>query len=394
MIKKRSEVNLICVIACSLLLNAGAAFMWPLVTVYMHNYLHKSLTLAGTTLLVMSCFMMLGNYLGGKLFDKWSPYWATILSVSSSTLAIIILIFFHDWPVFGIMLLFVGFGDGACMTLFNSFAATIKSRSTRTIFNVLYIGTNIGVVIGTLLVGFLLKFGVTTVFAVTSVFYLALLIITITMFNVDIDKRASKETSGESAVVGIKTRGIVISICLVVLAVYLSYTLWESVISVHMTSLGISFEKYSLLWTLNGLMIVFLQPFVNRIGERVKLSTQTYVGTFIFGISFLGLIFARDYPAFVAVMVVTTIGEMIGFPGIPAWIDNLSSPAERGKYQGMYNLFMSFGRAIGPLIGGFIIDFASYKSLFGFAAGIIVVAIAVLMVVNAVKQRKLRRLEG
>ncbi|GAY73712.1 MDR family MFS transporter [Lentilactobacillus kosonis] len=389
MLKKRSEVNLISVIACSLLLNAGAAFMWPLVTIYMHNYLHKSLTLAGMSLLLMSCCMMLGNYLGERLFDKWSPYSATILSVSFSTIAIFILIFFHGWPIFTIMLLFVGFGDGACMTLFNAYAATIKSQSTRTIFNVLYIGTNLGVVIGTLLVGFLLKYGVATVFTVAFGFYIGLLILTITMFNVDIDKREDSGSISESGSTKVNTKAIIAAICLVVLTVYLSYTLWESVISVHMTELGISFEKYSLLWTLNGLMIVFLQPFVNRIGEKFKLSTQTYVGIFIFAIAFLGLIFAKNYTAFVIVMIVTTIGEMIGFPGVPAWIDSLSGPSERGKYQGIYNLFMSFGRAVGPLIGGFIIDFASYQYLFGFAAGIIIITLAGLIIVNWFKQRQL-----
>lgn len=67
MIKQRSEIRFNSVIVYSLVLNAGAAFMWPLVTVYLHNYLHKTLTLAGLTLLAMSCFMMLGNYLGGYL---------------------------------------------------------------------------------------------------------------------------------------------------------------------------------------------------------------------------------------------------------------------------------------------------------------------------------------
>lgn len=134
-------------------------------------------------------------------------------------------------------------------------------------------------------------------------------------------------------------------------------------------------------------MIVFGQPFVNRIGEHFKLSTQTYIGVFIFAISFIGLIFAKQYYAFIIVMVVTTIGEMIGFPGIPAWIDSLSTPQQRGKFQGMYNLFMSFGRALGPLIGGVFLDFAPYGVLFSFAAGIIIVFLVILMILNHRRNR-------
>ncbi|MDN6543308.1 MAG: MFS transporter [Lentilactobacillus parabuchneri] len=382
MIKQRSEIRFNSVIVYSLVLNAGAAFMWPLVTVYLHNYLHKTLTLAGLTLLAMSCFMMLGNYLGGYLFDHWSPYKTTIISALISTSAIVTLIFFHGWPIFSIMLLFVGFGDGACMTWRYSSAASCLTPSTSSIFQVLYIGQNVGIVIGTLMVGFLLKHGVTLVFIATSVFYAALMIITIIEFNVKVDRRAPSKPVTPGAPVETNVGGMILSICGVVLAVYLAYALWESVIPVHMTNLHIPFENYSLLWTLNGLMIVIGQPFVNRIGTHFKLSTQTYVGVFIFAASFIWLIFARDYSAFVMVMVVTTIGEMIGFPGIPAWIDSLSTPQQRGKFQGLYNLFMSCGRAVGPLIGGIVLDYASYRELFSLAAGLIIIFAVILWAMN------------
>ncbi len=387
MLTKRKEIRFSSIVVYALLLNAGAAFMWPLVTVYMHNYLHKSLTLAGVTILVMSLFMMLGNYLGGYLFDRWSPYRAAIISVLTSTSAIVALIFFHGWPMFGLLLLFVGFGDGACMTLLNSYAASVKSRSTRAIFNVLYIGQNVGIVIGTLMVGFLLAHGVTTVFIVAACFYAALLVITLIEFNIEVERRVPKKQVQRGAPQETTLGSMILAICGVVLALYLAYALWESVISVHMTNLHIPFENYSLLWTLNGLMIVFGQPFVNRLGNHFKLSTQTYIGVFIFALSFVGLIFAKQYYAFVLVMIVTTIGEMIGFPGIPAWIDSLSTPQQRGQFQGMYNLFMSFGRALGPLIGGVFLDFAPYSVLFSFAAGLIIVFLVILMILN--HQRRL-----
>lgn len=61
---------------------------------YMHNYLHESLATAGLVLFFMSCAMILGNYLGGWLFDHWSPYQTALTSVSIATAAVIALIFF------------------------------------------------------------------------------------------------------------------------------------------------------------------------------------------------------------------------------------------------------------------------------------------------------------
>ncbi|KRM93352.1 MDR family MFS transporter [Lentilactobacillus senioris] len=388
MIKQRTEIRFSSVLIYSLLLNAGSAFLWPLVTVYMHNYLHKSLTLAGVTLFLMSMFMVLGNYVGGLLFDRWSPYKTAIISVLTSTIGIVTLIFAHDWPIFGIMLMFVGFGDGACLTLLNSYSATIKSRSTRTVFNILYMGTNLGVVIGTLLVGFLLAKGVTVVFTVAAIFYLILFFITIVDFNVKFDRTAGEKKSA-GRVKG-KLNSLVLLICFVVLTLYMAYALWESVLSVHMTSLGISFEKYSLLWTLNGIMIVLLQPIANRVGSHFKLSSQTYVGVALFGLSFLALSFAKEYSAFVIVMITTTLGEIIGFPGIPAWIDTLSTPEQRGTYQGMFNVFVSAGRAIGPVYGGLLLQHSTYQVLFTSSAALIMIFLVLLMIKNKRSTKQLK----
>nr|WP_281355380.1 MFS transporter [Lentilactobacillus kribbianus] len=365
----------------SLLLNAGAAFMWPLVTVYMHDYLGKSMSLAGIVLFLMSMMMVLGSYVAGVLFDKWSPYKTAVLSILTSTIGIAILVFFHGWPVFGIMLMFVGFGDGAGLTLLNSYSTTIKSRSTRSVFNIIYIGNNLGVVIGTLLTGFLLDKGISLLFSVALIFYVILLLITIFEFNVKFDL-TRKRNRKKAAQGPRRLNRTILLICLLVLSLYISYSLWESIISVHMTSLGISFEKYSLLWTLNGVMIVTLQPLVNRLGSHFKLSTQTYVGVIIFALATVGLIFARQYTAFIMAMVFTTIGEIIAFPGMPTWIDSLSAPEDRGRYQGMFNAFVSIGRALGPVIGGFVLQYSTDTVLFSFSGALIIFFLIILVIRN------------
>ena len=46
----------------SLLNNTGAAFIWPLTTMYVNKYLHQTLTTAGIVMLFISLSMMAGNY--------------------------------------------------------------------------------------------------------------------------------------------------------------------------------------------------------------------------------------------------------------------------------------------------------------------------------------------
>lgn len=385
--KSNKEVSLVGILSATLLLNAAAACMWPLTTVYMHNELHQTLTLAGIALLGMSLCMILGNWLGGWLFDNWSPFKSAVVGTLCSFIPMLILIFFHGWPIFGIMLLFIGLGDGIVMTVVNSFAANVTSISSRKVFNYLYIGMNLGVVVGTLMVGYLMDHGVQLVFIAASICYTALLLIILADFRMKITTKTQHHQHKAAKPAQLN---LIWLIAVMVFCLYMSYTLWESVISVHMTNLGISFEHYSLLWTLNGLMIVFGQPIANRLGEYFKMSSQIAAGSLIFILSFLILVFAKTYAMFVLTMVILTIGEMIGFPGIPAWIDKLAGDNDKGKFQGIYNMAISFGRAIGPLYGGLLIEYGSYRDLFGSVTLLMLLALAAVMIRNRVNQARLK----
>lgn len=63
-------------------------------------------------------------------------------------------------------------------------------------------------------------------------------------------------------------------------------------------------------------------------------------------------------------MATLTLGEATAFPTIPALINKLSPATVKDKYQGLLTAFVSVGKAIGPLLGGIVIDYYSYHILF------------------------------
>lgn len=363
---KRTAVKLKWVALASLLNNTGAAFLWPLTTMYMHNYLHESLTTAGIVMLFISICMMAGNYLGGWLFDHWDQYKTAVLGVSLSTLAIFALIFEHGWPWFAVLMMLNSFGDGMNMTIVNSYGSLVSAHSSRYVFNYIYMAYNVGVVIGTLAVGVLLPISVVLVFSVAAVFYGLLMLVVIFALNVQV-KLPAKDAAVKRSQATRSHHRILVLIWLILInytTIHLSYSLWESVMAVHMTNMGIPFYAYSLLWTLNGVLIIVGQPLVNKLSPYIKLSNQIMVGLLIFASSFLLLIFARSLWAFALDFVILTVGEMTSFAGLPAWISQLTTVNETGHYQGLLNITMSIGRAIGPLYGGFVIDQGNYQDLF------------------------------
>lgn len=228
----------------------------------------------------------------------------------------------------------------------------------------LYMAMNIGVVIGTLLVGVLLPISPVLVFVTTAIFYAVFLLITLLFFNVSLPTSARKHQPTRGNHHGGSGVHVVYAICVCLMTVYLSYVLWETVMSVRITNMHIPFFAYSLLWTINGGVIIVGQPIVNQLAGYIKVRTQIVWGLAIFASSFILLIFARTFTMFVIDFLILTIGEMTGIPAVPAYIDQLTDPSETGYYQGLPNIAMSIGRAIGPLYGGLIIDHFNYEVLF------------------------------
>lgn len=391
---QRAAVKLKWVVVACFMNSTGASFLWPLTTMYVHNYLHQSLTMAGIVTLVMSAAMILGNYLGGHLFDHWRPYLTAIIGSAIALAAVVLLIVFHGWPVFALLMSLVSFGDGINMTITNAYGSAITDRSQRYVFNIVYIAYNLGIVIGTLLVGVLFPIGIVITFIVTSLFYFALFLVTLLTFNVNFAK-VEKRTQGQfQKRRRVSSRGhhqriiLIRLICLSLIIAYLAYSLWESIMSVHITNMGIPFFVYSLLWTINGLLIVCGQPLVNMLSPYVRLSTQIIIGWVIFASSFIILIFSHSLAGFTTSMIILTIGDMLSLPGAPAWVATMTTLDEAGHYQGLVSMTSSIGRAIGPLYGGFAIDEWSYRFLF--TSCVVVMGLSIIAVVAYMRwmQRK------
>ena len=78
-------------------------------------------------------------------------------------------------------------------------------------------------------------------------------------------------------------------------------------------------------------------------------------------------------------MAIVTLGEVLTFPTFPAFVSSLSSFSEKGKYQGLVTAFPALGRAVGPVLGGIIIDNFSYAALFTFTSAFVIIVGSILI---------------
>lgn len=364
--------------------SVGASFIWPINTIFIHNYLHKSLAVAGMVLFFNSLLTFMGNYAGGKMFDRIGGHKTVIFSTSIALLALVGLIFDHGWPAYPILLPILGFGVGSAFTVINSFAAQIDEVDKYKLFNAIYVGTNLGNAIGTALGGYIASIQMTLVFVANFIFLSLFFILVIFWYNNR--NNDHKQRNNKIKVKRTKLQPGIGLIALFLGMTWVSYSQWSSNISAHLTELGIPVSKYSLLWTINAIVIVVFLPLINHLGENQAWfkKIQIPLGVFFFIAAFASLIGAKSYLVFALGMVVLTLGEMLVYPGIPAMVSEATPKSEAGRYQSLLSMSSTFARAIGPMLGGMLIEHSSYNVMY--IAAIVVLVLSLLLLKRGRKE--------
>lgn len=384
----KKEVSLIAVLLGSFFTSFGMSFIWPLTSVYLHDNLHISLTLVGLVLFFNSLASVIGNVVGGLGFDRRNPYYLMLAGGIVMTITLIILTLFHQAIPFAICLFFLGLAAGWNGTLVSALGATLKRYDGRYVFNMIYFIQNFGIVIGSSVVGFLYDWDLHLPFLVSTIISLGFLAVVLIGYH-PLKVRRKATNTKEKQKVKIKlpkmNHYLMTTLLLMLLITWTMYQQWGSNVSVYMTSLGIPFRYYSVLWTVNAGLILLIQFFIVRYGQYIKNHFMPiYIGILMFAFSFVVLSVAKQYYLFVTAMVLLTIGEALAFPQVPVIVNRITPEGVKGKYLGLVNSFGSAGRAISPLFGGLMIETFSYRTLFIVA---VFFNLAILLVVWFARQK-------
>ncbi|WP_051384765.1 MFS transporter [Sporolactobacillus laevolacticus] len=277
---------------------------------------------------------------------------------------------YHGWPAYAVLLVVLGLGTGIVVISINSFAASMSGYDHRYVFNSIYLGLNVGVAVGTSIAGFIADINITLIFAANLLLYIAFLAIVLFFYkdlavvhHPDHPEETKRIKTGRRSQ---KQFMNVLVICALYLVIWIGYVQWQSNIAARLPELHMSMEQYSFLWTINAVLIVIGQPLISQI---IKKAARTYkaqinIGVISFILSFVVLMFSVQYAGFLVAIVLLTLGEMLAFPAIPAMISTIAPTGQKGAYQSFVNMSSTIGRAIGPVIGGIIVERSSYTYLY------------------------------
>lgn len=357
----------------------GNAFLWPLNTIYMHDHLGQSLSVAGLVLMGNAAAGVVGNLIGGYVFDKFGGFKSIMLGTIITIIGLICLVIWHGWPHYVWFLTLIGFSGGIVFPSMFAMVGTAWPEGGRKGFNAIYLSQNLGVAIGPALAGVVANKSFDYLFVANLIMYILFFFIALSYKGISTESvMPPSSVISESA--KIKDRSSLYALMILGIGYLLSwmvYTQWTTTISSYTQFLGISLNQYSLLWTTNGLLIVLGQPLIHpiikRIGEYYK--RQIFIGVAIFIVSFFVVSFAHTFKMFLIAIIILTFGEMFVFPIVPTIASKLAPKGRDGFYQGLINSFSATGKMIGPFLGGVLADQYGMKITFYVLIAILVVAL-------------------
>lgn len=357
----------------------GNSFLWPLTTIYMHDHLGKSLSLAGLVLMANAGAAVVGNLLGGALFDKFGGYRSIMAGIVFTLIALTGLTIWHSFLPFVVFYTIIGFSGGIVFPSMYAMVGTVWPEGGRKAFNAIYLAQNVGVALGPAMAGVLAAYSFDYIFTANLAMYVLFFFIALFGFkSMSISPNAHTSVFNEKK--KIRKRAPLYALLIVSAGYFLcwvGYVQWQSTISAYTQEIGITLPQYSFLWTLNGILIVAGQPFIRPIMKRIEdnIKQQLIIGILIMIVSYIVVAFAQDFSMFIIAMAILTIGEMFVWPAVPALANQLAPKGREGFYQGIVNSVATGGRMVGPLLGGVMVDLYDMPALFALITGLVSIAI-------------------
>jgi len=317
--------------------------------------------MVGTILLAAGLCSAVSQALGGALSDRFGRrpilLTATFVSIFLYTgLAVLIGI---AAPVWAIVVAYIAGRSTLTITrpVISAMVADFTSKERLTeAYGILRIGANIGWAAGPAIGGYLATF-----LPYGWLFGVPALTCCIVSFIVFFFVRES--SSGMGGRVGFRSvlppagdRAFLV-FTMVSLLLFIVMGQMVSTLSIFAVDrVGFSFAQYSLLLTLNGLIVIFFQYPMTLALRRIAKYRALILGSLLYVFGYLSLGWITQFGWALGAMAIITAGEIIHSPVTLSVIGELSPQDQRGRYMGFFGLSETIGIAMGPLVGGILLD--------------------------------------
>jgi len=339
----------------------GFSICIPFLSLYLYQDRGLSMTMVGIIILVGGLCSAVSQALGGVLSDRFGRrpilLIAALISILLySGLAVLIGISASVWAIA------IAYIAGRSMLtttrpVISAMVADYTSKEKLTeAYGILRIGANIGWAAGPAIGGYLatfLPYGWLFGIAPLTCGIVSLII----FFFIRESSHGMGRGAGFRSMLAIANDRNFLVFAVISLLLFIVMGQMVSTLSIFTVDmLGFSTAQFGLLLTLNGLIVIFFQYPMTLALKRLAKFRALMLGSLLYAFGYLSLGWITQFEWALVAMAVITGGEIIHAPVSLAVIGELSPQDQRGRYMGLYGLSQTMGMAIGPLLGGVLID--------------------------------------
>jgi MFS family permease len=164
-------------------------------------------------------------------------------------------------------------------------------------------------------------------------------------------------------------------ITVLAMPVNLLYAQVESTFPLHLQQ---HFDNYKSVFatiiTFNGAIVIILQMWIAKRSESFPTYRVIAVSYFLFMLVAFGYGYIPILALLLVVEFLFTIGEMLYGPQSQKVVSMIAPEEHRGWYFSIYGMNWQLSRAIGPVVGGYLMSRFSGETMFTILAGVILIA--------------------
>jgi len=343
-----------------LLVNRMGGFVYPFLMLYLTSSRGLSVAQAGRIVALYGAGSFAAALVGGRLADRIGRRRTMLFSLFGGGTAMLALGLSQRPAAIAFWTFMVSLVSDQYRPAVNAIVADVVPPADRPrAFNLYYWAVNLGFSIASVLAGVMADWSYFWLFAgdAATTFACGLLVWR------KVPETHQQRASGEHApparpgdLLAPFRDGVYVAFVLTIFLTSLLFFQAHLGLPVDMQAHGLSAKTYGAVIAVNGVMIVFLQPFASRITGGRPRSLVMAVAAVLIGTGFglFGLL--PSLWGYVAGVVIFTIGEILQAGLSPTIVSDLAPARLRGTYQGVFHMAWGLASLVGPGGAGQILD--------------------------------------
>ncbi len=377
-------------------INGAGNFIFPFLTLFLTIKLGYSATYAGIFTMISLSMYVPGSLFSSRIADKVSRKKVMIISQVLCGIAMILCGLMMEYKeIVPYLMLLIFLFDGAtdpARAAIHADHTTFNNRKEA--FSLFYLAYNIGFAIGPMIAGLLFNYypnwlflgnGIITLFATLCV---AFLIEEKKPTDEDIDDSLKSDQSDkavEGSVFKVLKERPLISTYIGMSSIYgLARAMFFFALPLYLTSLfrTLGPTYYGSVMSINALTVIVCTPLLVRFSSNkhplrlVSISILLYIISYVF----MGYVSAFY---FIAILVILfSVGEVFSATNHSYFVMNQTPLGHRARFSSIQSILEGAGFAIGPLLGGSIIDNHGFLTIFMISSALLVFCFFALQLIR------------